>query len=105
MGPKLKNQRRLLLKAGAASLLAPRIVFGTTPTNPDVVIIGAGVAGLEAAKTLQAKGISFFVVEANNRIGGRVHTDNDIFFNRKTGQAIDAVGVASNTGRKTVFLR
>ncbi len=73
------NQRRLLLKAGVASMVAPRIVFASTPTNPEVVIIGAGIAGLEAAKTLHSKGVSFVVVEANNRIGGRVHTDNDIF--------------------------
>ncbi|MCP4766238.1 MAG: FAD-dependent oxidoreductase [Gammaproteobacteria bacterium] len=74
-----KNQRRLLLKAGVASMLVPRIVFANTPTNPEVVIIGAGIAGIEAAKTLHDKGISFVVVEANNRIGGRVHTNNDIF--------------------------
>ena len=53
--------------------------MGNTVTNPDVVIIGAGIAGLEAAKTLQNKGISFVVVEANYRIGGRVHTNNKIF--------------------------
>ena len=51
-------------------MLAPRIVIGDTVTNPDVVIIGAGIAGLEAAKTLHKKGISFVVVEANNRVGG-----------------------------------
>ncbi|MCP4042243.1 MAG: FAD-dependent oxidoreductase [Gammaproteobacteria bacterium] len=60
-------------------MFAPRIVFANTPSNPEVVIIGAGIAGIEAAKTLHDKGISFVVVEANNRIGGRVYTDNDIF--------------------------
>ena len=79
MPQKLKQQRRLLLKTIAASTLAPRIVLGNAVTNPDVVIIGAGVAGLEAAKTLRDKGISFVVVEANYRIGGRVHTDHDVF--------------------------
>jgi monoamine oxidase len=74
-----KDQRRLLLKAGVASLFAPCIAFANTPTNPDVVIIGAGIAGIEAAKRLHDEGISFVVVEANNRIGGRVHTNNDIF--------------------------
>ena len=73
------SQRRLLLKAGAAAMAAPRIVFANTPTNPDVVIIGAGIAGIEAAKRLHDESISFIVVEANNRIGGRVHTNNDIF--------------------------
>jgi len=60
-------------------MVAPRIAFANTPTNPDVVIIGAGIAGIEAAKRLHDEGISFVVVEANNRIGGRVHTNNDIF--------------------------
>ncbi len=79
MGNRKKSQRRLILKAGVASMFAPRIVFANTPTNPEVVIIGAGIAGIEAAKTFHDKGISFVVVEANNRIGGRVYTDNDIF--------------------------
>ena len=79
MAKKSQQQRRLLLKGIAASALAPRIVMGNTVTNPDVVIIGAGIAGLEAAKTLLNKGVSFLVVEANYRIGGRVHTNNKIF--------------------------
>ena len=72
-------QRRLLLKAAAASVLTPRMVSATAPTNPDVVVIGAGIAGIQAAKTLHEKGISYVVVEADNRIGGRVYTHNDIF--------------------------
>ena len=79
MVQKPRPDRRFLLKAITASVLAPRIVMGNTVTNPDVVIIGAGIAGLEAAKTLQNNGVSFVVVEANNRIGGRVHTNNKIF--------------------------
>ncbi len=51
----------------------------TQPTNPDVMIIGAGISGLEAAKILHSKGIRFVVVEADNRIGGRVYTNNKIF--------------------------
>lgn len=40
-----------------------------------VIIIGAGVAGLEAAKKLSAAGVKFInILEANNRWGGRVKT-------------------------------
>jgi monoamine oxidase len=38
----------------------------------DVIIVGGGIAGLVAARELQAKGKSFYVVEARNRVGGRV---------------------------------
>ena len=40
----------------------------------DVVIIGAGAAGLAAASTLLRRGQSIIVIEARDRIGGRVHT-------------------------------
>ncbi|HEY5678414.1 MAG TPA: FAD-dependent oxidoreductase, partial [Myxococcales bacterium] len=40
----------------------------------DVVVIGAGVAGLAAARELRLRGLSVAVLEARDRIGGRVHT-------------------------------
>ena len=40
----------------------------------DVTIIGAGLTGLLLAYRLQQHGISFTVVEARDRIGGRIHT-------------------------------
>ncbi len=70
--------RRSVLKGMLATATSPAWA-NTLPTNPDVVIIGAGISGLEAAKTLHAKGVSFVVVEADNRIGGRVYTNNKIF--------------------------
>ena len=79
MSVKPQHDRRLLLKVLATSALVPRLAIGNTPTNPDVVIIGAGIAGLEAAKTLTTQGVSFILIEANNRIGGRVHTDRSLF--------------------------
>jgi monoamine oxidase len=42
----------------------------------DVVIIGAGAAGLAAARRLQDKGASFRLLEAKPHIGGRVVTDS-----------------------------
>ena len=45
----------------------------------DVVIVGAGSAGLGAAKTLRAAGLSFRVFEAMDRIGGRAYTSSQHF--------------------------
>src|SRR5258708_17520971 len=43
-------------------------------TNPDVIVIGAGAAGLGAARRLAAAGIAVRVIEARNRVGGRAWT-------------------------------
>ena len=40
----------------------------------DVIVIGAGAAGLMAAKILSAKGINVLVLEARDRMGGRIDT-------------------------------
>ncbi len=42
---------------------------------PRIAIVGAGIAGLNAALTLQDAGLSCSIYEASNRIGGRMHSD------------------------------
>jgi phytoene dehydrogenase-like protein len=44
--------------------------------NPDVLIIGAGLAGLSCARKLHQAGVSFLILEASDGIGGRVRTDD-----------------------------
>ena len=49
------------------------------PKNPDVIVIGAGVAGLAAAKALLEARMEPLVLEASDHIGGRCITDNTSF--------------------------
>lgn len=44
--------------------------------NEDVVIVGAGLAGLACARTLAAAGIGVRVLEASDGVGGRVRSDH-----------------------------
>ncbi|MBT3705669.1 MAG: FAD-dependent oxidoreductase, partial [Proteobacteria bacterium] len=74
-----QNDRRRLLKGLVALGLSHRLAIAGSDSNPDVVIIGAGIAGLEAARTLAEQKITFTLIDANNRIGGRVHTNHSIF--------------------------
>lgn len=45
--------------------------------DTDVVIMGAGVAGLATAYQLTASGISVRLLEAHDRMGGRIYTIHD----------------------------
>jgi monoamine oxidase len=45
--------------------------------SADVVVLGAGIAGLAAADRLGAAGRRVVVLEARDRIGGRIHTVDD----------------------------
>ncbi len=48
--------------------------MSSLPSSVDIVIIGAGAAGLGAAHALKDSRLSFVVLEARDRVGGRGHT-------------------------------
>ncbi len=48
---------------------------GALPKHAEVVVVGAGLAGLAAARVLHRAGRDVVVIEASDAIGGRVRTD------------------------------
>jgi monoamine oxidase len=46
----------------------------TSPDKVDVIIIGGGASGLVAGKEITKAGKKVYVLEARNRLGGRIHT-------------------------------
>jgi monoamine oxidase len=67
--------RRTALQAIAAIAAAPAIARAgqgaNTARSADAIVIGAGFAGLAAAKALRAAGVEPLVIEARDRVGGR----------------------------------
>lgn len=59
------------LAAGAGATFS---AAGAPRGGPSVIVIGAGFAGLSAARELMSRGISVTVVEAADRVGGRAKT-------------------------------
>lgn len=70
--------RRTFVRTLAAGSLA--VACGPTGVrrDTDVVVLGAGLAGLAAARKLLASGRDILVLEARDRPGGRVHTAFDL---------------------------
>ena len=70
------SRRRVL---GAASILGAAAVVGScgnrTPGDRvDVIVVGAGTAGLSAARSLTRAGANVVILEARDRVGGRIMT-------------------------------
>ena len=71
--------RRGFLAGGSAAILA-----GAAPSisrahdEADVIVIGAGLAGLAAASVLEKAGAKVVLLEARSRVGGRLHTLDDL---------------------------
>lgn len=67
----IELNRRLVL-GGLAALPACR--SSDKGFDAEIIILGAGLSGLHAARLLEAEGNDVLVLEGSNRIGGRLHT-------------------------------
>ena len=80
----LKYFRQSLLKAKCMLLLGLLLLACSSSTRSasaahsahDVIVVGAGSAGLYATKTLQILGYEVLLIEATDRVGGRVKSDS-----------------------------
>src|SRR5207248_11089767 len=89
-------------------------MIGSRRTNmTHIAIVGAGIAGLNAALTLQDAGLSCSIYEASNRIGGRMHSATATWLDNQVpewcGEIIDSDheaihGVIKRVGLKTIDL-
>ena len=65
--------------AFAVGALGTRASAAPLPRETEIVVIGAGAAGIAAARRIQAAGRKVIVVEASDQIGGRCLTDTTTF--------------------------
>ncbi|KAF2795170.1 amine oxidase [Melanomma pulvis-pyrius CBS 109.77] len=74
MGLTIASSLKFCLQViGASWFVFPTFVFSVAiPESVDVVVVGAGLAGLTAAKDLLAGGKSVLILEARNRVGGKI---------------------------------
>lgn len=95
--------RRALLggAAAAAGVLAlPKAARAFGGNQPDIAIVGAGLAGLAAANKLHQAGVRFTLYESSGRVGGRVYTNDSNYFD--DGQITEWGGELIDTGHETM---
>ena len=79
LGESPQFTRRSFLAASAALAVRPALGAPASSGEVEVVIVGAGAAGIAAARRLAAAGRRYVVIEATDHIGGRCVTDTRTF--------------------------
>ena len=85
------------LGAAACHSLPPR----ATPNSAPVAIVGGGIAGLTAAHALAAAGIPATLYEASPRIGGRMHSHREPYWD--DGQVTEWCGELIDANHETIL--
>ncbi len=88
--------------AAGAAFVPATAWAATSPTRKQgrIAIVGGGIAGLNAALTLQDAGITSTVYEASARVGGRMHSDTTSWLNNQT---TEHCGELIDSGHKTIL--
>ena len=105
----ISRRRFLAITAAASAAIAldgclPRRRGGTPLPEPrddvePVLIVGAGIAGLTAAYRLRQHGVPVRVIEAQQRVGGRMYSLRDAFAD---GQLCELGGELIDTGHSSI---
>jgi monoamine oxidase len=102
--------RRTAISAGLGGILAlgtPRVLAaerkGASASGDDVLVIGAGLSGLNAALLLEEQGFRVTVLEGRDRVGGRVRTLDDVPGSPEAGGSVIAEGYARMIDRARQF--
>ena len=88
------NRRQFLGAAGAAAVSAAAWAPRARAAGPEVVVVGAGLAGLVCARRLHQAGIGVTVHEASDRVGGRCWSLRGAF---APGQVVERGGELIDT--------
>jgi monoamine oxidase len=81
----LKNTLTALPLSGTILTSACQTKRTIDPKTKSIIIIGAGISGLAAAKKLQDKGFKVTVLEAQDKVGGRLRTNRSLGFSFDEG--------------------